>query len=324
MSWTYGIAPESIGAFFVYIFFIVSALTMMIAHGSDFASSISLPAARTFYLKRVARIMPLLVLVATVVLIERTLRAAPDPFDDLARAYLTGTALFGLQLPGMASNAVAAWSLGIEAVFYVVFPIVALMASAATARALLVALTALVLGQHAMLWLLRGQEGEAFWFLYANPLAFAPFFALGFLIHRWQARPSVAAFWLLVVTLAAIGVASIVYPVNLYRDHSFYLALTALSGVSVATAFKAKVPSIVAPVGTYLGNISYALYLTHWFAYRIAGEIGELLGQPEAQVWLFAAVALPLAHAVYFGFERPAQRYLLRGAQPAKVSPAVQ
>ena len=51
------------------------------------------------------------------------MRSGSWQFGTFAKAFLSGSTLFGLQLPAMTSSVVAAWSLGIEAVFYMVFPI---------------------------------------------------------------------------------------------------------------------------------------------------------------------------------------------------------
>ena len=40
LSWEHGIAVESAGAFLVYVFFTISALTLMMVHTGDFARNI--------------------------------------------------------------------------------------------------------------------------------------------------------------------------------------------------------------------------------------------------------------------------------------------
>ncbi|MHA6641360.1 acyltransferase family protein [Mesorhizobium sp. A623] len=312
LSWTHGYAIESVGAFYVYIFFIVSAVAMMIAHGSDFDRAINLPLLKIFYIKRIARVLPLLALVAFGVGIEGSIRAGSWQIDTFAKAYLTATGLFGLQMPGMNSGAVAAWSLGIEAVFYLIFPIVALLIAGARLRTLAVAIAILLVGQHAALRLLRGQDGAEFWFNYANPLMFAPYFAIGLAVFRAPIRMNALNFWLTLAILVCIASVSIISPVNVYRSPMLYVVLTGFSGAVVMTAYAARVPEALRATAIFLGDISYALYLTHWFTHRFSAYIASSAGLPTfLQFPLFVGMAIGIAYCIHIGFELPAKKAIL-------------
>ena len=70
------------------------------------------------------------------------------------------------------------------------------------------------------------------------------------------------------------------------------------------------------PIPHWLGEVSYALYLTHfllWKAARLA------LPSDIAPPWfaaLYIAGTLALAHLLYHRFERPAQRWVERRLAP--------
>src|SRR5690606_22567685 len=100
--------------------------------------------------------------------------------NDAIDAFLTGTGLMALHLPGLLSNSTGAWSLGIEVAFYLIFPIVALLSHATSRLKLLLIVALLVVAQMAVLYRLDGLvDGADYWTLYVTPLTFAPFFALG-------------------------------------------------------------------------------------------------------------------------------------------------
>ncbi|WP_338722154.1 acyltransferase [Devosia sp. XK-2] len=323
LDWEHGIAIESAGAFLVYVFFTLSALTMMIAHAEHFESSITFPQLVAFYRKRAARILPLLAFVAILApAYGMLLSGASVSGEMLAHTFLTASTLMGLQMPGFTSGVVAAWSLGIEAVFYLVFPVLALMAMNVSLRALLVATALLVIGQQSAILLIAGDDGATFWFRYVNPLVFAPFFAIGIIIFLKPLRArSGGYFWLSIMALAAIAGFSLAIPVDVYRNPAAYLVLTTLTAGAVLTAYSARVPSWATKSGVMLGNISYALYLTHWFAYKGSSWLAPKLGNEYVQPLLYAGLATTFAYLLFRFLEVPARNYL-RGELPSPRSSA--
>ncbi len=58
----------------------------------------------------------------------------------------------------------------------------------------------------------------------------------------------------------------------------------------------------------YLGDISYSLYLTHWFSYQAVALLAERLRlSPRMQFVAFALGAVAVARLVFIAFERPAR-----------------
>jgi len=318
LSWEHGVAIESAGAFLVYVFFTISALTLMMVHAGDFAREIDFAKALDFYQRRVARILPLLSGVALFAAILGSVLSGSMQIGTFARAYLTGSTLFGLQMPGLISNVVAAWSLGIESVFYLVFPVIALLANNVRLRTIVFATILLIAGQQATILLIHGEQSPTFWFYYANPLVFSPFFALGIIIYFRPLPVHAANFWLSVLALAAIAGFSVITPMDVYRNPAVYLFLTALTGGAVLTAYSAVVPGWITGVGGVLGDISYALYLTHWFSYRLSDSIAARLGIEGLQPLIFIFVAPTAAYLLFRYFERP-MRDLLRSRRPMMV-----
>ena len=317
-GWNYAIWVESVGAFGVYMFFTISSITMMMVYGRHFGASITLAPMKSFYINRVARLVPLLTVVALFFLGYNAWHSSPIA-DNWARALLTATGLFGLSVPGFLSNATGAWSLGIEFAFYLVFPLIALAANAARSRTLVVVLLLLVLAQQAAISVIMMEEE---WRpLYATPLTFAPFFAAGVLAARDQSQATTWRLALAGSLLVALFGFSMVCHVDIYRDRVAYMLLMAISCLAVWAAYRAKVPAFLVPVAVFLGEISYALYLTHWASDYFAGKIVGKLGlSASLRVWIFAIGAPTAAYLVYRLFEKPANMAIRRMASSVSKS----
>ncbi|MBV0911937.1 acyltransferase family protein [Anianabacter salinae] len=326
-TWNYGLTIESAGAFGVYIFFILSALAMMISHAERFHHSIDAEGLYDFFAKRIARILPLLMLVALAMFLRAAVRG--QPMDSaLPQAILTGTAAFGFHLPGYLSNAVGAWSLGIEAMFYVVFPLVALAMARISSAQLAAATLAAILFQQLLMWVIAPLGQPDHWYFYATPLTFAPFFAFG--LWAWRIGPAddPRMFWAALAALVFVLAFSIVDGRDIYRAPLAYLGLSALSAIVVMAAFRARCPAMLARLAVWLGEISYALYLTHWFTNEVVTRLVARLGEVPAALHLaiFLAVAMTVAAATYRLFERPARVLIRRrmiggGKAPSMTAP---
>lgn len=314
LAWTHEFVIQSMGTFGVYIFFILSALTMMIRYGEDFTGSITLKMTQTFFVARMARIAPLLILVALAGAAVAAIKGG-DFAMIAARAFLTGSALMALNLPGFLSNSVGAWTLGIEAAFYLVFPVLALIVNSVRISTLLLALAIFVLGQQCLI-LLIAPMADAHWQHYTTPLTFAPFFLIGLIIYRLPTlRGEAGLFWSL-LCLGIIFSFSLLIEVDLFRTSRPYLFLTILAGTVIYCAYSARTPVYMRPIAAFLGNISYALYLTHWFTYaaikRVVGpeQIGGYL-----HFGIFIIFATLVSWATYSFFEDPARRRIRRWYQ---------
>jgi ABC-type polysaccharide/polyol phosphate transport system ATPase subunit len=152
-----GVDIQSLGTFGVYVFFVLSGLTMMLVYADRFSANINRDDLIGFFWNRFTRIVPLL---AAAALVSFVVASADIGWNRhlAARALqslLTGTGLFALHLPGYLSTVTGAWSLGIELAFYVVFPIVCLMVARARLAHLAVAIVVMVTAQQILLAILQ-------------------------------------------------------------------------------------------------------------------------------------------------------------------------
>lgn len=314
LSWRFRWPIESAGAFAVYTFFILSGLTMMMVYGRRFSRCIDAELLKTFFVARAARLLPMLVLGSIMTLAIMVVFLDVDPQVELVRTLLTSTALFSLSAPALLSNVTGGWSLGIEGMFYLLFPTLAVLSANAGGRTLVAwAIVTFIAQQITSLLILR--TGVPFWYFYVSPLTFAPFFLLGMAISRAEGARS--RWWLAIslMVLAVICVFSIAAPqIDIYSTPWAYTLLTVLSAIAVLAAFRAAIPTWLAPIASFLGEISYSLYLTHWITYVLAGQIAEQLGW--GAYWeslLFALIAVAFAYAAHRIVEVPARK-LIKGA----------
>ena len=301
MHWN-GIAEiESMGTFAVYMFFALSGLTMMMVYGDRFARGIEPEQLSSFFRNRYARLLPLLLLVAALAYAKSALTGN----GDAVSAVMTGTGLMALHMPGFLSNTVGAWSLGIELAFYAVFPVIAVLAR--SWKAVAIWLIALLAAQHLLLWRLGTVEQH--WHYYVSNLTFAPFFALGILASFDRGSKHSAMLVPTLAGLAMIAAFSLFVRTDLMRDQLSYFALTILTGGVIWAAWRSETPKWLVRPATFLGDISYSLYLTHW----IANDIVRLFDVPISVRWgAYLIIAVTGAYASYRLFEGPARDALRR------------
>lgn len=311
-----GVAVESLATFSVYVFFVLSGVTMMAVYGPQFSRAISPTDLRRFYWNRITRIMPLLIAAS---LVSLALAASSLGFTrhlaaSALYAFMTGTALFALHLPGYLSNTIGAWSLGIEMMFYFVFPVICLLAATASLLQLAAMVLLLIFAQQIVIALMHhwvSDDPLRFWHYYSTFLIFLPFFILGILIARLRAEPKYLNLAVALVLLAAIAGFSLVFKVEIFATHWAYLTLTGVAFCAVYFAFMSRTPEFLIGPSLFLGNASYALYLSHPFSLRLVEDATDLLGYGSlVSAVLFFPLALIVAHFIYRLFERPAQNYL--------------
>lgn len=306
-SWTYGIAIESIGAFAVYAFFILSATTMMLVYAPMFHEGITRQQAVTFYRNRAARIMPLLTLTSAITFLWLLSRGAPL-WINWQKALLTATGAFSFGTPGLLSGVTGAWSLGIEIVFYAIFPVVALFTQSASVRSLAWFLLGALVAQHLAMSLLWSFDILQLWYNYATPLVFAPYIIMGIIIFRLEAGKSLRWLFVCIGALLLVFSFSIFSDVDLYRSSVWHLYLSILIGIMVWAAYRSEVPGMLGRLAIFLGEISYALYLTHFLANWLAGLVVGDEHRPQKSL-IFAVLAVAISYAVYVYFERPLRRF---------------
>lgn len=247
--------------FGVPLFFTLSGFVLAYGYADALASRAQIV---NFYLRRIFRIAPLfyaalaLWLAANWVMSGTTVSAQT--------LFLNVTFLFGL-VPGQHQSVVwAGWSIGIEMLFYLLFPVFAVLVSSVRSSLVAFVVSCVVSAAVYRALVAAGQPSYA----YMNLGTHLPFFVAGMGCYRcWQATrfarlpvPGwglLAAAVLLVVALTAsprvhMAVASIGFERNIW---AIVFALVILS------VCLARNPLLESAPLRHLGKLSYSVYLLH-------------------------------------------------------------
>ena len=317
----------SLATYGVYLFFVLSGASLAHTYPSE---RVRAPGdVLRFLATRWLRLAPLFLVVCGVFLAMLAARTGGN-FAGLApRLLLNATFAFGFVDPAITSIAIGGWSLGIEFVFYLLFPALAFAAARPAWRwPLLLVLTML---QAAWIWGTVGQRGLlAASVQYHQVPAFGAYFFGGCVLGRLRRQtspdwPGSTVAWACAVMLLLLLVAT---PLRAGGE---------LLGVRGATLFlacfgavyvcgQAHVTGRGASFARQFGDVTYGTYLLHpilffataWF---VAPQWAE--GAASTR-WTLLAVLIVLACALGWAserwFEAPLRRFgqrWLRRPQPS-------
>lgn len=336
----YGVAldaPEWVRRLFlnggpdVDVFFVLSGFILALNYRGWFAQTITLRSYGTFLRRRFARIYPLhfamVVFVIGFVAVARFSGAATshglDRFSPAQLpAYFLLMQAWGVFFPEPGNWNPPSWSVSIEALAYLFFPLVIWSAAHFVRRAparlagvpIAIALAAGLVLNALTPWGLSGFAGIA------RGLSE---FVLGCTVIVLFESP--LARWLQRDATSVLAVAALVASYLLTPTTGFAVAicavpvLLALSADSLAGRFFAWRPVF------FLGEISYSIYLGHFLfssvAYRIVSVAWMRSGpwQTAAGIGLIVVFVLVLSTLCYYGIERPG-RTLLAGRRKERAA----
>jgi peptidoglycan/LPS O-acetylase OafA/YrhL len=212
------------------------------------------------------------------------------------------------------------WSLSIEEVFYLAFPIVCIL----TRRQRILAPLLLVVAV-SLPWTRAALHGQEIWQekAYLPGMSAIATGVLGaILIAHWE-RPTRRTTSLL-GCFGAVGMLAVIFDgVAIWRVlHDGYLLLLTLSAVALLVVFETR-----DGLGAWWrqpafrgvrswGRLSYEIYLTHMFVVYALVHVSKFIsGEPHPGLWCYV-VALPcswaLGHAVERWFSTPCEHWLRR------------
>lgn len=266
--------------FGVPLFFVVSGFSLAYGYWQKLNDG---DATSSYFKRRFARIAPLFytVLAFELVLHWMVWGKIYDPSELLVNVLF----MFNV-IPHMTDGIVwASWSIGVEMIFYVLFPLLLMVCRGwlSTVLALIVSTTVATLFTIG----LQPFETQLMSFMHHNFVTNAPYFVWGILaytIHSQVSSISVKARRLVCWALCALAAGAIL---TLYFGTSLYAffanrglrtAWEMLWGIPFATVCIAMAlhPSrlLSNPVTRYLGNISFSLYLVHPIIVWGFGQLG--------------------------------------------------
>ena len=262
-----------LGTYGVYLFFLLSGASMAYVYDAERVASWR--GAWRFLVTRWFRLAPLYLLVCVLFLAMLAARNGFWASEIPYRLALNASFAFGLHDPTTWALAVGGWSLGIEFVFYLAFPL--LMQAARTRTGRCVTLAALVLLQAAWVDATVGRDGfEAAITAYHQVPAFGAWFFAGCLIGQvrreqgaWRGRglslPLGGTAW------AGLGLLLILATqptqgAELVGWRGLLIPLACALVVWVSAQVKVEGPRVLA-LADLLGRLTYGVYLIHPLVY---------------------------------------------------------
>jgi len=283
-------------------FFIVSGFCFFYLYQQQ---ALDLAQGRAFYVKRFFRIAPLYY---AVLLLNFVLHQHVGPFT-WGRLLENLTLSFGLFHPNHAM-VLGGWSIGLEYVFYLAFPL--LLWVARVPYALLVC--SLLLG--ALAWPMNFHEVPAAPELqrfnaYVRISNHAFLFLLGGVFAGLRRRSTLRLSTLTLAGALALILFVSVRELPTFYDHFYVMTgsprvacLLACSLMVLACGLYRAGPSRVLAPFVWLGDLSYAVYLLHPFAWLLTSRLLGT-GRPWSGFGLGLAITLMLAWLAHFLLERP-------------------
>ncbi len=311
----FSLLPRVSGGFLgVDVFFVISGflITSIVTHQLD-ADRFNVV---TFYLNRIRRLAPPLFVVLLGVAIAGVLWLFPTELSDLSKQtlaaqlyyaniyYWRNVNYFGLYARDLLL--LHTWSLSAEEQFYLCFPAILLLINRRHRQHLPLALIFMMLASFCLNVFFVARKPEASFYLFPTR---AWELLIGALIPTFSAKWIRSRSTDEVIGVAGVGL--IVAALTCYRfDFAIpgYYALlptvgascVIMSGLRGATAVS-RVLSF--PSLTYLGKISYSLYLVHWPITVFASQL--IAPYSPAWRWVMFTLSIALAALIYHVVENP-------------------
>jgi peptidoglycan/LPS O-acetylase OafA/YrhL len=296
----------------VELFFAISSfLFFTLLDAEDRArGSINIP---HFFVRRLLRLYPLMVAFPLFMLLSEGPLGWPAFGRFLGIAFFADNAITATTAAyNNISQAGHLWTLSYEFQIYLLIPVAFLIRKAMGRRAFAWALLAawLICAGARLAFLLSGTTYLAIWvtpFLRPESTLLGIALSLG-LFDRWRLSIMVTIWALALIVFLALP--------NIFQAGAGTMALYPAAAIlCCAVLWLAVRPGpfgrlLSAPWLTYLGKISFGLYVFHLFGIDLAGRITDALGMaqgPESYFLRFAiafGLTTAMATASYFGFER--------------------
>jgi len=306
-SWmSIGNSPDSflgkIGIYGVSIFYILSGLTLYYVYQHNF--TLSACCIKSFFLKRVFRIFPLLWLASILtILLSREL-----PTVETLILNLTGG--FALFKPNDAI-AVGAWSIGNELFFYLLFPLLIFTFKRPSIAISLNFIFLFVFGYFAYLMINPRVSLENNWEIYVNPLNQVFLFFVGMAIGKFFVDKTFSQIKIVIV-LSLVILLFFLWPVGIERTELIYgtnrLVLSFCSVIICICFFKLNNITVrpVHQAFLFLGEVSYSIYLVHPIVFRAFNYVIKSRFQMNKEMVIICSmiITLIISFFVYEYFEK--------------------
>jgi peptidoglycan/LPS O-acetylase OafA/YrhL len=313
---------ERVAYYAVYGFFVISGFSLYYVYKDRFQSVFDF---FNYLIRRYFRIWPLYALVCTLQLLLFTPGGSGDLSHRIAVNY---SLLFGFTDAGATSMVRGGWSIGIEFVFYFLFPFVVLFARASISKLLVLT----VLSGVTSIWFINHiidstSSMRTLWVPYTQPQSFIVYFIAGCLFAEIYLRISVkfkghwSSYAGIVLSLIPFFLIGIDNTLELLVGWKGGLLMASTLGLVLSTAFVREDGKLFRMLADLLGKMSYSIYLLHPLVYAGLRKMHFPAGFPI----MLATIVLSFAAAiiVYKLVENPIRNFgkaLTNSAKPLATS----
>ncbi|QRY58313.1 hypothetical protein BCY89_15060 [Sphingobacterium siyangense] len=305
------------GYYGVTIFYILSGLTLFYVYNESFTFKKN--TIKAFFIKRIARILPLLWLVSLKSIIFSD--NAPNYLD----VFLNLSGLFGF-FKWDTYFATGAWSIGNELVFYAFFPFLLVAARKRNMLFWCIGAFILFISIYFSFYVLPDSMNQdtIFWRNYVNPLNQLIYFYSGIAIGRlFSMNKSVSKIGLWTVLIISL-IVFICYPTGtndvllVIKGNRYVFFIACWLIVASLYLLKANTNVFIHKPLLFLGEISYGIYLFHPIVYSLFKKSLDIfhISLPMYSFILLAAIlSIVISYLSYRFFEtkcvKIANRYLI-------------
>ena len=295
-----------VGVYGVTIFYVLSGLTLYHVYHEKLTANIA--SIKKFFLKRVIRIHPLLILstVLTLVIFKS--------FGNYnaSTLFLNFTGLFGL-LDWSNYITQGAWSIGNELVFYLFFPVFVLTFKFKKIIFYLFFLLLFSIYLYFTFYVIKpGVDTENIWHNYVNPLNQVFYFLGGFSIGAFFSKKYINPIVSYALLFAAV-ITFTLYPINGTDEALLFtgfnrIAFTLMCYTACLSLYKLNftLPLIFDKPIRLLGEISYSVYLLHIVCLKLT-QYGFAKAGLSSESWIFffsaIAITIVVSYLVYTYYE---------------------
>ncbi len=317
-SWPISKSIVSNGYLAVDVFFVLSGYVMMRGYGE---TAFTWPAARRFYLRRFARIYPLYAASIAAGAFASPRRFLGDFGTEQGRIRLAMEVflLNAWSHLAMFFYNFGAWSLSVEAFFYLLCPLLLPLVARLRPLGVLAALALAWLGtfvaptiytlldpDHLGRPLRANEEIMGSWYLQYFPVQRLPEFIAGAAAARlpWKSRWAAPAGALGLLALLAADIVPFAY---LRSGAALPLIVALVAGVAELRGGFLAFRTCVA-----LGHASFATYILQWPLFMLWSKYDKTIWEDDARRLMYLPLLLLVSLAAHRCVEEPARQWLIR------------
>lgn len=302
-NWSQYITFSAVGFYCVYIFFVLSGFSIHYQYRDKIEK---LEDIRIFLQKRFFRLFPLLALIIAIQYLPNFFTL--DRFG-IATVSLTASLLFGFSVPGATSAVIGGWSLGIEFSFYMFYPII--LSYCKSLRQFIALITIFFLLRLLFIEYVFHPNYAHYWMMmFTTPLSFVFYFVAGCFIA--EIYPRLQSFLNKKYILFLLFPLFFLFfmPINLAEKSvlvGFLGTMLAFFSCCVVLIYSLYMPkSIIAKkVCSFLGDISYGVYLLHPLVWKGFIKLNLLNNFPALQCLLILTITSAIAFFIKKVYEDP-------------------